>query len=392
MGPVPIDTDAVAGLREFAEFRGPGRAHGPEHCLEVELPFLQAAVGAVPIVPILVGHETDRRVAKAMARRLSSLVGPGTVVVVSSDFTHHGAAYGHNPFGSDRALATTLLDLGRDTAGRAAAIDARGFWHQVEASGDTVCGARPIEVLLELLAHAFRGEGRIVEVTTSGHVSGNWSQVVTYASVSFTGEWTAWRDDGGTAEPGPLDTRQRHAVLELARATLRTHLTHDGSLARWFATHTVDGPLAADAGVFVTVHNTGPKAVTDGRLRGCIGVIEAREPLVDAVVHAAVSAAHDPRFRALDARELDGVSLEVSVLSPMREVGGPEEIVLGTHGVLLSRGGRQAVFLPQVATETGWTKDVFLSQLARKAGLAADAWRHGATFEVFTAQVFGEEE
>ncbi|MEW6338234.1 MAG: AmmeMemoRadiSam system protein B [Acidobacteriota bacterium] len=392
MGHVPIDVDAVAALREFAEFRGPGRAHGPEHCLEVELPFLQAALGPVPIVPILVGHDTDRRVALAMARRLSALLGPGTVIAVSSDFTHHGAAYGYNPFGSDRALATTLLDLGRDTAGRAAAIDGRGFWHQVEASGDTVCGARPIEVLLELLAHAFRGEGRVVEVTTSGHVSGNWSQVVTYAAVAYSGEWTAWRDDGGRSEPVPLDRDAQRAVLELARATLRTHLTHDGSLARWFASHPVGGPLAADAGVFVTVHNTGPKAVTDGRLRGCIGVIEAREPLVDAVVHAAVSAAHDPRFRALDARELDNVALEVSVLSPMREVSGPEEIEMGRHGVLLSRGGRQAVFLPQVATETGWTRDVFLSQLARKAGLAADAWRHGATFEVFTAQVFSEEE
>ena len=80
------------------------------------------------------------------------------------------------------------------------------------------------------------------------------------------------------------------------------------------------------------------------------------------------------------------------MLSPMKQVAGPDAIVLGTHGVLLTKGGRSAVFLPQVATETGWDKGTFLSHLAQKAGLPADAWRQGATFQVFTAQVFGEEE
>ena len=79
------------------------------------------------------------------------------------------------------------------------------------------------------------------------------------------------------------------------------------------------------------------------------------------------------------------------MLSPMRAVAGPDDIVLGTHGVLLSKGGRHAVFLPQVATETGWDLATFLSALAQKAGMPPDAWRSGARFEVFTAQVFGEE-
>jgi AMMECR1 domain-containing protein len=73
-------------------------------------------------------------------------------------------------------------------------------------------------------------------------------------------------------------------------------------------------------------------------------------------------------------------------------VPSPEQIEMGRHGVVLSKGGRRAVFLPQVATETGWDRDRFLSQLSLKAGLSADAWREGARFEVFTAQVFGEEE
>jgi AmmeMemoRadiSam system protein A len=123
-----------------------------------------------------------------------------------------------------------------------------------------------------------------------------------------------------------------------------------------------------------------------------MGVIEAREPLVDAVVHAAVSAAHDPRFPVLQAAELDSVELEVSVLTPTRQVDGPDAVVVGRHGVVLSKGRRRAVFLPQVAPEQGWDRDTMLDQLALKAGLARDAWREGCTFEVFEAQVMGETE
>ncbi|MDD5562618.1 MAG: AmmeMemoRadiSam system protein B [Thermoanaerobaculaceae bacterium] len=391
LGEVPVDRAAVAALARWPEFNGPARAHDREHCLEVELPFLQATVGAVPIVPILVGHSTDRALSLAMARRLAELVGPGTLVVASSDFTHHGAPYGYGPFPQDRSLPAALVALARATAGRAAAADPRGFAQQIEASGDTVCGARPITVLLELLAHAFRGAGTVVDVTTSAAVSGDLSQVVAYAAVDFTGSWGAWREDPPPPRLATLDAVERKAALALARAALATHLTHAGQLADWFAANAVAGNLAAPAGVFVTVNNRGAKARARGRLRGCIGTMEAREPLADAIVDAAVSAAHDPRFPALAASELPEEAIEVSVLSPMHDVAGPDDIILGTHGVLLSKGGRQAVFLPQVATETGWDLPTFLSALAQKAGMAPDAWRSGARFEVFTAQVFGEE-
>ncbi len=392
LGDMPLDAAAVAKLAEFPEFRGPSAAHAPEHCLEVELPFLQQTVGRVPIVPILVGSGTDRTMALAMARRLADLLTPGTLVVVSSDFTHHGAPYSYAPFAGDRDLGARLTALGRSTAGLAAAIDPRGFWQQIEVSDDTVCGARPISVLLELLAHAFHGAGTVAGVTTSGDSSRNWYQVVTYAGVDFVGEWAGWHEDAPDPELGTLSAAEQKAAVGLARAALATHLTHDRQLADWFATHQVAGNLAAKAGVFVTINNRGAKARKEGRLRGCIGVMEAQEPLVDAIIHAAVSAAHDPRFADLDRNELPEVSVEVSVLSPLHPVSGPEAIELGKHGVVLTKAGRRAVFLPQVATETGWDVATFLSQLSLKAGLAPDAWRAGATLEVFTAQVFGEEE
>jgi len=392
LGQVDLDLEAIKSLRACAGMGGPAAAHDQEHSLEVELPFLQRLAPRARVVPIVVGPRTDAESARELARCLAPFVGPGTVVVASSDFTHHGEAFGYAPFAGSSTLAEDLLLVGSATAGRAAAIDPRGFRQQVEVSGDTVCGARPILVLLELLDHAFTGTGRVVDVTTSGHISGAWDRVVTYAGVRFDGSWQQWRPDPSRPVLGALDEQARQDVLELARATLRSHLLHGSSLAGWFERHPKRAQLTGLAGAFVTLHNTGARAAKEGRLRACMGVIKASEPMLDAVVHAAVSAAHDPRFPPLEAAELDGLHLEVSILSPSTQVSGPEAIEVGRHGVVLSKGGREAVFLPQVAVEQHWDRETMLTYLARKAGLPADAWRSGARFEVFTAQVFGEPE
>jgi AmmeMemoRadiSam system protein B/AmmeMemoRadiSam system protein A len=390
LGAVEVDVDAVAKLRTKREFQGPVEAHDPEHSLEVELPFLQIVAPRARIVPVLVGFETDRVVCRRMASALSELLDEQTVVVVSSDFTHHGARYGYEPFAGTARLGDELLELGRSTAERVAASDADGFWFQVETSGDTVCGRRPIAVLGELLEHGFDGSGRLIDVTTSGHVSGNWDLSVTYAAVSLHGSWHEWREAKAAPRLGELSGDQHRALLDLARATLETHLEHGGSLAHWFEQKSAVVPSSL-AGAFVTVNNTGARARQEGRLRACMGVIEAGQPIVDAVIRAAVSAAHDPRFPELRADELSDVELEVSILSPATTVSGPQAIIVGTHGVVLSKGRRRAVFLPQVAPEQGWDRDTMLDNLARKAGLPEDGWRHGAVFEVFTAQVFSED-
>jgi AmmeMemoRadiSam system protein A len=123
-----------------------------------------------------------------------------------------------------------------------------------------------------------------------------------------------------------------------------------------------------------------------------MGVMGSEQPLVDAVVQAALMAARDPRFPPLRIEELEEVEIEVSVLSPMSGVRSPRFIRVGEHGVVLAKDGRRAVFLPQVATEQDWTRDEMLDHLSLKAGLPRTAWQHGATFEVFTAQVFSEAE
>ena len=100
------------------------------------------------------------------------------------------------------------------------------------------------------------------------------------------------------------------------------------------------------------------------------------------------AAVRDPRFPPLRPTELPDLELEISVLTPLAPVAGPDAIVPGHHGVLLESGGRSAVFLPQVAPEQGWDRETLLDHLALKAGLPADAWRHGASLQVFAAEVF----
>lgn len=140
--------------------------------------------------------------------------------------------------------------------------------------------------------------------------------------------------------------------------------------------------LSTPRGAFVTL-------TMAGRLRGCIGEIEGRRPLVDAVAENGRNAAvKDPRFPPVSSDELETIEIEVSALTPLEAVDGPSEIVIGRHGVVLVKGPRRAVFLPQVAPEQGWDRDTTLTQLALKAGLGPDQWRQDTEFLVFEAEVF----
>jgi AmmeMemoRadiSam system protein A len=149
-----------------------------------------------------------------------------------------------------------------------------------------------------------------------------------------------------------------------------------------------DAPKAtlAKMGAFVTLND---KAT--GALRGCIGEILPMRPLVEAVVARAVDAGRrDPRFAPVSQGELAGVRVEVSALTPPKSVASWRDIVLGRDGMTLEKDGCFAVFLPQVAPEQGWDLPTTLSYLSQKAGLPADAWREGAKFETFQAEVFHE--
>lgn len=142
--------------------------------------------------------------------------------------------------------------------------------------------------------------------------------------------------------------------------------------------------LSAPGAAFVTL-------LQEGRLRGCIGYTEAKVPLYRTVQECAVAAAtEDPRFPPVGSSDVDSIRIEISVLTPLVPAC-PEEIEVGVHGVMVRKGGRRGLLLPQVATECGWNRGEFLSHVCRKAGLPSDGWRTGAELYCFTAEVFGEQ-
>ena len=188
----------------------------------------------------------------------------------------------------------------------------------------------------------------------------------------------------------PADGAQ---LVRLARAALTTHFLERDDLGRELAAWPSGPERERRQGVFVTLNRTDPGEVrAKGRLRGCIGQPEPTFPLYYGTVQAALDAAlRDPRFEPVSAAELARLEIEVTVLSPRQPVASWRDIRLGTHGIVLQKGDKAALFLPQVAPEQGWTLEQTLERpRRRRPGFPADGWKDGASFSVFTGQVFEE--
>jgi AmmeMemoRadiSam system protein A len=161
---------------------------------------------------------------------------------------------------------------------------------------------------------------------------------------------------------------ERHGLLQLARHAIVEAVSR-GELPENIPR---DGIFVERRGVFVTVH-------VRGELRGCIGVVEGNEPLGEAIVRCAASAArNDTRFAPVRVEELGDLEIEISLLSTLTPIT-VEEIELGRHGLVVSQGERRGLLLPQVAPEHGFTKEQFLDETCRKAGLPRGAWQSPAT-------------
>ena len=181
-----------------------------------------------------------------------------------------------------------------------------------------------------------------------------------------------------------LNDKQKRELLKIARETLERYLAgekpHEMKIS--------DPLLKEKRGVFVTLHEK-------KNLRGCIGVIISEEQVYKTVRDMAIeSATADPRFPPVTENELKDIDIEISVLTIPQRVTSPDKIVLGRDGVIVKSGWCQGVFLPQVAIETGWSKEEFLSCLcSQKAGLSPEAWKDpGTELYTFQAEVFSEKE
>ena len=366
LGDVPVDR-ASARLLSLPDVNEVPASDASEHAVEVVLPFLQRALGDFSLVPLVLGRVAPERVADLVAPLMED---GGTLLVVSSDFSHY-LAYDAAVERDSRSIAA-ILALDRD---------------RFSAIGNSACGRTGIEALLVLAKRAGLVP-RLIARANSGDTAGGRSRVVGYAAIAFYKN----KKDMETGKMAPLDQEQGRALAILARRAILEHFGRglDPAGEETLARKLSDPALARKMGVFVTLNRR-------GRLRGCIGSLTGIEPIVEGVRRNAVNAAFgDPRFPPLSEEELDGLEIEVSVLSepvPLEAAHGKDLIAKlrpGTDGVIIRDGVRSATFLPQVWKQLPDPAE-FLSHLCLKAGLPADRWqRPGLEVSVYQVQYFEE--
>jgi AmmeMemoRadiSam system protein B/AmmeMemoRadiSam system protein A len=366
LGDLAIDADFTRKLSVHDKDKDivfDNAAFKDEHSLEVELPFLQKALKDFKIVPIVLGDCT-LKACENLAEALKRTIGERTdVLIVASTDMYHGYDYEQ----CDATDAQTLEVLKK--------MDAEALYYGLRDNKLQLCGGFGVVTTLILSQKMGHKTLEVLEHTNSAAATaklqkGVWT--VGYGAIVIDS-----KGDGAM-----LDKTQRKKLLELARNSIETYLKTNKKLEV-----TEEDPLLLkEMGAFVTLRE-------QGELRGCIGNLIGSQPLYLTIRDMAVEAAvDDPRFPPVNLGELENIEIEISALSPMQLVSSSDEIEMGKHGVMVRRGFRSGVFLPQVATETGWSKEEFLTQLcAHKAGLPADAWKDKSTeLYVFTAEVFSE--
>ncbi len=359
-------------LDEAGLFYTEKNAHEKEHAIEVQLPFLQESLEEFEIIPILVGGATDYEDLVRIAGILERYADESTLIVASSDFVHYGPRYGYVPFTEDVEENIRKLDYG--ALGHIEKKDAPGFYNYVQETGATICGSKPIVILLEMIQRSGL-KGKFLHYDTSGRITGDYTNSVSYVSYAF------YEDDS-------LSPEEQEYLSLLARKALESYVKDKISLK--VDEDAVPERLMQEKGCFVTL-------TKDGQLRGCIGHIFAQKPLYACVVDNAVSAAvHDSRFRPVTSDELDDIHVEVSVLSvpQVLEFGSSDELLYRltpmVDGVVITYGFHRSTYLPQVWEQLP-DKEEFLTSLCRKGGAPPDCWKkENVKIETYQAQVFGE--
>jgi AmmeMemoRadiSam system protein B/AmmeMemoRadiSam system protein A len=380
LGEIAIDAALADAIRDLPQVLESPRAHAPEHSLEVQLPFLQRALGRFTLLPLAVGDATAGEVAQVLDRVWG---GDETLIVVSSDLSHYlpyDAARA-----ADRASVDTML-----------ALDAR-LDHQ------QACGATPVNGLL--LAARRRGlRIELLDLRNSGDTAGDRSRVVGYAALALyeppataRGEGADARGTAATAAAGALaasgESGTAAAALD-ARGPILLAQARTAIAAALGLPHepAPDAPfLHAPGATFVTLK-------CDGELRGCVGALQPVRALgVDVRHNACAAAFDDTRFLPLLRAEYARLAVEVSVLGPAQDVPAADEADLlrqlqpGVDGLTIAYRGRRATFLPQVWEQLAEPRE-FLRQLKRKAGLSPDFWSIELQVSRYTVEKFAEQE
>ncbi|MDP2944325.1 MAG: AmmeMemoRadiSam system protein B [bacterium] len=362
LGRVAVDTEKVKELAAASPLLEINNApHQSEHGLETQVPFLQTVLGSdFKIVPLLFGN-TDDNDYEAVAKILAANLVDGDLIVVSSDMSHYP------PYEAANKIDRQTLELIKNKDLTGLSEEAKAALSAQINEQTILCGLEAVKTALAL-AEQLNLEPQVLGYKNSGDTFlGDKNQVVGYGAVIFTSS--------------DLNSAEQKILLNIARTSVENYVRNK-KISEF---EIKDERLKIPQGAFVTLKK-------NGELRGCIGQIIAINPLWQVVRDMAMAAAaEDNRFYPVAADELARLDYEISVLSRPRLISDWRQIRLGRDGVIVRKGLKSGVFLPQVASESGWTEEKFLSELcAQKAGLAPDCYKNDPEVElsVFQAQIF----
>lgn len=369
LGKVRVDSFLAKKIMEMdSRIRFRESAHLEEHSLEVQIPFLQKALKNFAIVPIILGNSSKDDYLFLAEAIYKSIQGKNVLLIASSDLSHY-------PSYEDAETADKKT-IDAIASGDCARFEKTINDLEVEGIENALtfaCGSDAIKTIMQVAKKLGADEIAVLKSANSSDVSGDKDRVVGYATIGF---FAPRRGNLLTAD-------EKKELLQIARTSVENYVKTEKA-PDW---NEASKKLQEKLGAFVTLKK-------DGKLRGCIGRFSPTDiPLYKVVSEMAIAAATDDgRFFPVTKDELDGLQYEISVLSESVKVQSYKDIIFGKHGVVVKSGGRSGVFLPQVADETGWNIDEFLSHLClEKAGLHPFCWKDGsADLYIFTAQVFSK--
>ncbi|MDD3679798.1 MAG: AmmeMemoRadiSam system protein B [Candidatus Shapirobacteria bacterium] len=360
LGQTPVAGNLTAELVDDDVIAVDRLVHQDDHVLEVELPFLQTVLTNFRILPILIGQVDDQSLL-VLAKKIRPILAnnPKALLVISSDLSHYPDQTTANK--ADTQILAAIASGDKEKFDQTLAI----LVDQYPAVDTFACGADPIRVGLLIADQIGLREAKILIRSDSGTVSNQVEQVVGYGAVAF------WLKRG--QDFAEIDQEEKNLLLSWAREALTSYLA-TGQIPLKKAPRV---SLETKKAVFVTLKK-------DNQLRGCLGGLEAKEPVWQAVANMTVTAAaNDPRFLPIDKDELFKIKIEISVLSTLKKINYFDEIKLGHHGVFLKKGEITGTFLPQVAKEGDWNKESFLGEIcSQKMGLSSDCYLDPET-EIF---------
>ena len=338
-----------------------------EHSLEVQLPFLQYWLkNKFRIVPLILGSD-DPVLGEKLAEALRPWFNSDNLFVISTDFSHYPAYETANKI--DTETAEAIVSNNSEKL-RNVCVKNRESATNVLTG---LCGAAAVQTLLHLTRDDKTLSFEKIMYRNSGDVSfGDKKRVVGYWAIAVN------RKD----ETFNITKEEENKLLKLSRSSIYSFLK---GISKTQETDQI-GILNEKCGVFVTLKK-------EGQLRGCIGRFNPSAPLSQTLPEMAVAAAtKDSRFNPVTLDELDKIDIEISVLTPLKKIESIEEFELGKQGIYIKKGFNSGTFLPQVATETGWSKEEFLGHCSRdKAGIGWDGWKQAELF-TYEAIIFGEKE